>query len=167
MAEWIANIIALASCAVAIIAARTAIKEAQAKAEDAKKHSEALETVIKAAGYLQYLKGVDGSIVSAVQQLESIAKRTGEITELASRQIQESIGHLRNASLAAEEIAKQLRQIGSVTLRAQRDSVKAHKELLQELGAAAGTASDDPFPPGETAPEPGAAADGGRDAGSS
>jgi len=125
--DWISEGIAFLSLLVAVVCARIAVKESKAKEREAKarvaearKYIEALDTVISAGG-------------SMPQHLESIANKTKEFTELARREIEKSVEHLRKATHASEEISDHLRNIGNVALRAQRDSLRAHRALIKAI----------------------------------
>jgi len=147
-------VVASLALAVSIVCAAIAVREARAKAreagerlEDAKQYRRALETVIRAGD-------------SMPRHLEGIAEQTSEIVDLATREIKESVEHLKKASRATEEICKVLRDVGNVALRAQRDSARAHRELLGKIIADENVAktSHTQSPPPHTAPEATAAA---------
>ena len=122
-------VVASLALVVSIVCAWIAVREARAKAresrerlEDAKQYRRALETVIRAGD-------------SMPRHLEGIAEQTSEIVTLATSEIKDSVEHLKRASEATEEICKVLRDVGNVALRAQRDSARAHRELLSKIVA--------------------------------
>lgn len=148
--SWVSAFISVLSLLVALKSVSIAIRESRAKAleaegrsEDARRYAEALTVAIRAGNTMP-------------QYLQRIAEQTSEVTELARKQIQETIGHLKHACDAADEIARELTQIGNEARRSQRDSVKAHQELLKVSGARQIT----PSPP-SAAPNAGAPNSGG------
>jgi hypothetical protein len=132
--EWLSPTIAFVSVCWAIRESRAKSRETAARADDAKKYTNALETVIEYGRFVQHLEGVDKRVGLVSDQLERIAKRTADIADLASKQIDAAMGSLAKVSAAAMEVAQQLTQIGRTALRAQRDSFRAHKQLVGEIG---------------------------------
>jgi methyl-accepting chemotaxis protein len=132
--EWLSPAIAFASVAWAIRESRARSREVAARADDAKKYTQALETVIEYGRFVQHLEGVDKRVGVVSEQLERIAKRTADIADLASKQIDAAMSSLAKVSAAAMEVAQELTQIGRTALRAQRDSFRAHKQLVGEIG---------------------------------
>jgi|SRR5579864_6613204 len=136
---WLSSAFALGSLFVAMVTATIAVREAKAKARESearadeqKKYREMLETVIKYGKFVQHIKGVDDRIGDVADKLDSIAQRTLHSVDTSSAQIEKSVKSLASAANAAEDIAAQLREIGQVALRAQRDSLKAHQQLLRD-----------------------------------
>ena len=132
--EWLSPAIAFASVSWAIRESRAKNREVAARADDAKKYTQALETVIEYGRFVQHLEGVDKRVGVVSEQLERIAKRTADIADLASKQIDAAMTSLAKVSAAAMEVAQELTQIGRTALRAQRDSFRAHKQLVSEIG---------------------------------
>jgi hypothetical protein len=132
--EWLSPTIAFVSACWAIRESRAKSREAAGRADDAKKYTNALETVIEYGRFVQHLEGVDKRVGLVSDQLERIAKRTADIADLASKQIDAAMSSLAKVSAAAMEVAQQLTQIGRTALRAQRDSFRAHKQLVGEIG---------------------------------
>lgn len=136
---WLSATFALGSLLVAIITATIAVREARAKAREAQarsaeqeKYREMLETVVKYGKFVQHIKGVDDRIANVADKLDSIADRTLKAVDAGTTQITKSVESLARAASAANDIANQLREIGQVALRSQRDSLRAHQQLLEK-----------------------------------
>jgi len=135
------HIVSIISALTAIVATVIAVREARAKAKQAKQHAAetrqyaaALNTVIKYGQYMKYLEGADENIGQAARHLGELAEESKEVVGLASKEIRDSVCHLRSLTASADSVARDLRTISAVTLRAQRDSLRAHRELLRQEG---------------------------------
>jgi methyl-accepting chemotaxis protein len=140
--EWLSPLIAFMSVCWAIRESRLKRREIAARADDAKKYTEALATVIEYGRFVQHLEGVDKRVGDVADQLSQItikaadiATKTAAIAETAALQTGEALKSLAMVSAAAKEVAEQLTQIGRTALRAQRDAVRAHKNLVGEITA--------------------------------
>jgi len=168
---FLSFVVSVISVRVAIIEARKKAKEAQARVEEGKKYTEALEAIINSSIYVSSLKGVEENTENAAAHLQAMAARAKEISEQATTQIKQSVSDLAEvafsareiprhlasiaeqtekvtrlvgsqieasvavltkATEAAERVAKQLTRIGKVAFRAQRDSLRAHTELIEK-----------------------------------
>lgn len=128
----LALLVALRSVSIAVREARAKEREAKARAEDARTFAEALKTVISAGDTMP-------------QHLRKIADQTSAVTELARKQIQETVEHLKRACDAADGLARELTELSKEVRRSQRDSLKAHQEFLETIRfspKALGTAPD-------------------------
>ena len=137
IAQWASPTIAFLSFVVAFLSHRRAVHEAglkaresEARAIETRKYAETLENFSRAAQFAQHLKGMDERAGTIAERLESLAERTGEIadragqiTDIASTQIEKSLEHVRKATVAMEEMSRQLRDIAKTALAAQRQAL--------------------------------------------
>jgi hypothetical protein len=134
--EWLSPAIAFFSVFWAIRESRAKSREQRDRADDQRKYTQALETVIRYGHFVQHLEGVKGGIGDITKQLSAIAHDAAEGVETATTQIQVGVASLAAASTAAREIADQLNEIGRIALRSQRDSHRAHKDLINAAAMA-------------------------------
>jgi hypothetical protein len=99
-------------------------------------YSKFLQNLEEYGRFLEHLKGVDERVGNVTEKLSEISDRVAGSVKAAGDQITKSMESLVGAAGHAEEIAKQLQHLGSVALRAQRDSVRAHDRLLIKINKA-------------------------------
>lgn len=112
--EWAAPAIAFLSLIVAILSHRSASyethlkeEESRGRAAETKKYADTLEKFAQAAQFAQYLEGMHERSGQIAEQLETVAEhrkqvaqKSTDITEVATKQIEKSLVHLRKATVA-------------------------------------------------------------------
>jgi methyl-accepting chemotaxis protein len=141
---WVA-VTALAAVGSAVVA----LAEARARTKDAKQYAKALDAVINAGQYVIHLRGMEermtslnskfeqlGSVIYSVSEhMKETATASREMVDLATTHIESALGNIERATSAVNNISQSLTDIANAARRSQRDSVRAHSELMKELTA--------------------------------
>lgn len=141
-------LIAFASLLVAVFCAALAAREARAKQKQVDARARDIDL------FLSTIDKIMRDHERTPELIRRITGQTRDLIETSTYETKKAIAELSGASKTLEEVFGSLRQVTNVALRSQRDSAKAHKELMTLINTASASA-----PPPKTAPAPGPGAD--------
>jgi methyl-accepting chemotaxis protein len=82
---------------------------------------------------MQYLKGVDENITSVAGQMQEMTTKAKEVVDLMSQEVRESVSHLKSFVASADDVAHELKEIGKLARRSQRDAMLAQERFVGKL----------------------------------
>jgi methyl-accepting chemotaxis protein len=129
----------------AVVSSLVAWGESRARAKDVKQYAAALEAVINAGQYVTHLRGMEermASLNSAFEQfgrvviqvsehMKQTAASTRGVVELANKHIEGALKNVETATAAITDISKSLTDVANAARQSQRESLRAHKELMK------------------------------------